>query len=135
GPHPWRVGLAKQIVAEKTFVRLREFVRLEQPKYYAKAVPNYAQGWAFVYFLRESKVVAKHPAWSRILPTYFETLKAKYAEALAAAGEDPPPPKVEAAQAAARKEAVEAAFSGVSFEDLEKAWVEFVEALRDPAGK
>ncbi|MCI0588882.1 MAG: DUF1570 domain-containing protein [Planctomycetes bacterium] len=135
GPNPWRVGLAKRIVEEKSFVPLKEFVRFEQPKYYAKPHHNYAQGWAFVFFLRESKVVAKHPAWSRILPVYFETLKAKYAEAIAAAGENPPRPKVEAAEAAARNEAVEAAFSGVSFEDLEKAWVEFVGALKDPAGK
>jgi hypothetical protein len=135
GPNPWRVGLAKKIVAEKTFVPLKEFVQFEQPKYYAKASPNYAQGWAFVYFLRESKVVAKHPIWSRILPVYFDTLKAKYAEAIAAEGKDPPPPKVEAAQSAARKEAVEAAFSKVSFDELEKAWVEFVGDLKDPAGK
>ncbi len=135
GPNPWRVGLAKRLVAEKSFVPLKEFVQFEQPKYYAKPHHNYAQGWAFVYFLRESKVVAKHPIWSRILPVYFDTLKARYAETLAAAGEDPPPPKVEAAQAAARKEAVDAAFSKVSFDELEKAWVEFVGDLKDPAGK
>jgi hypothetical protein len=53
-------------------------IKYEQPQYYAEDKVHicYAQGWSMIYFLRKSEQVAKKPEWAKILPTYFEILKA-----------------------------------------------------------
>jgi len=60
------------------YTPLVQFVRMSQGDYYAYPSVSYAQGWSLIYFLRE--YVPKNPKWAakwgKILPTYFDTLKA-----------------------------------------------------------
>ncbi len=108
----WRTDLAKQSVQEKTFVPLKDFVHLTKDEYYntnkfrTNASQNYAQGWAFIYFLRTGKENGAknwNAKWSSILDTYLRVL--------ATSG------KVE--------QAVTEAFQGVDWDALEASWSEF----------
>jgi len=76
GPFQWRLGIFKNMQATGRVVPLDKFIRMTQAEYYARASECYAQGWAFVYFLREE---APRSDWKRILPTYFDTLKSAVA--------------------------------------------------------
>jgi hypothetical protein len=63
--------------AKEGYSPLKAFVRMSQGDYYNYAHVSYAQGWSFIYFLREA--VPKNPAWNakwgKILETYFDVLK------------------------------------------------------------
>jgi hypothetical protein len=70
----WRTSIAQQAANDGKLVPLEQFVRFTQRQYYNPRLigQNYAQGWAFIYFLRESKRVK--PEWRKILDVYFETI-------------------------------------------------------------
>jgi hypothetical protein len=63
--------------SKRGYTPLKPFVRLTQRDYYRYPGISYAQGWSFIYFLREG--VPKNPKWNekwgKILDTYFDTLK------------------------------------------------------------
>jgi hypothetical protein len=96
---------------ERAYAPLKDFVRFSQVEFFGgnnlklDAFANYAQGWSFVYFLRQGAASSKswNPAWSSILDTYRTTLI-----------ETVDPDK-----------ALERAFSGVDWDELEKAWADF----------
>ncbi len=71
-PFKWRTGRVKQAATLGKLVPLEKFVRYSQKEYYKNAGQNYAQGWAFIYFLRK---VTKNERYRQILPLYFNTLK------------------------------------------------------------
>jgi hypothetical protein len=207
GPFDWRVGIVKAAIRagpcsyeekklpdgtrQRTWERsgggyspLVALVDMSQPEYYSYPGVSYAQGWSLVYFLRE--IVPKNPKWNekwgKILPTYFDVLKAEVAkmkgEGSASGGpegpakpeepdepdpepppakpgddepkppgdgdeppspddEPPPPPdnpedfsgfapqQMREDQKALRK-ALDAAFQGIDFAELEKAWAECI---------
>jgi len=101
GPFRWRVGTVKNAIragpcpyeekkergetvrvwdrSNHGYSPLAALVRMDQGEYYSYPGVSYAQGWSLVYFLRE--IVPKNPKWAakwgRILPTYFDTLKAE----------------------------------------------------------
>ncbi len=128
--NPWRLPRIQQALADLKHVPLEKLVRAEQGEYYQNASLYYAQGWSFVFFLKECEVVARNPAWSRILPTYFETLKSSYSTAVSGLGESPSLADKGKAGEKARAEALEAAFAGVDFKQLESAWAGYVSKLR-----
>lgn len=97
-----RVDTIKAHIREGTHVPMEKFLRYSKREYYGDASRCYAQGWATVYFLKEG-VREGHP-WSKILPTYFDTL----------------------VETRSRKKALEAALDGVDLEALEKAWAAFI---------
>jgi hypothetical protein len=111
-------------------------IRMEKADYYdAKRAIHYAMGWSMIYFLNQAKVVKKDPAWIRILPTYFETLKAvSLRERARLEAEGLSENEAEAAKAAAtaREEAVAAAFRDVDLVEIEDAWKEFTLELKPP---
>jgi hypothetical protein len=72
GPFQWRLGTFKNMQATGRTIPLDKFIRMSKAEYYSNARDCYAQGWAFVYYLREEARLAD---WKRILPTYFDTLK------------------------------------------------------------
>lgn len=101
-PFKWRIGTVKQAIVEgpractvtkdpktgketktwddkKGYTPLKDLVAFTQGDYYSYPFVSYAQGWSLIYFLRE--VVPKNKAynakWGKILPTYFDTLKAE----------------------------------------------------------
>lgn len=120
GKFLWRRDRIKQAVRDGTYVPLERFVRMSKNDYYANGAQNYAQGWAFIYFLNRG---TREKAWRRILPTYFDVLKTTYREAIAAKK-----PKA-LAKEESREKAVAAAFAGIDFERLESAFVAFTKGL------
>ncbi|MBK7878407.1 MAG: hypothetical protein IPJ77_22355 [Planctomycetes bacterium] len=139
GPNPWRVHTIQQAIGEDKHVPWKEMIRFEQPQYYRGDIVHicYAQGWSMVYFLRKSEEVAKKPEWAKILPTYFDTLKASYAEELAKLPEaqrDDAGARG-AAGLTARNKAIDAAFEGVDLDAIETAWKRFVATIEDPRKK
>lgn len=116
-PFDWRVQTIKTALKEdqpnkRTYVPLKELVRYSQSEYYGNnkyklhGGYQYAQGWSFIYFLRTGAENASgwNPAWNSILDTYFETL---------ASTED-------------LDKAVEVAFAGVDWDELEACWKNYV---------
>ena len=82
GINPWRFETIQTACANREHVPFADIMRFEQEAYYEDSTLHYAQGWAMVYFLRESKEVRRRREWASILPTYFETLKRAYPEEL-----------------------------------------------------
>jgi hypothetical protein len=92
-------------------------------------------GWSVVYFLNKAKEVKKRPAWAKILPTYFETLKAAHARArarLEAEGLTEDGEAIEKANTESRDEAASAAFRDVDMHEIEEAWRKFTLELEAP---
>jgi hypothetical protein len=115
-PFDWRVQTIKDALRQRdsgkeTFVPLKKLVRFTQRDYYEpKTVGrNYAQGWSFVWFLRTGPKNYRgwNKAWSSILEVYLETL---------AVTND-------------LDQAVDKAFAGVDFDELEKAWIDYTLAI------
>lgn len=110
-PFDWRQRTIQEAVRTQKHVPLKEIVRWTQAEYYggnklgADPGQNYAQGWSFVYFLRTGKAKAKlwNDDWNKILDVYFE--------ALAATGD--------------LDKAVDTAFAGVDWDELERAWIDY----------
>lgn len=132
GVMPWRVEVIRDALVANTTVPWREFVRYTRAQYCAPehAHASYAQGWSMVYFLRESAAVRARPDWAKILPTYFETLTTTFAAALARLADASDVRARLAAGDEARTAALDAAFDGVDFAELETAWKTFTLSLQ-----
>ncbi len=72
-PFQWRLPVIKTMIARKSTYALERLISMTQAEYYSDSSRCYAQGWAFVYFLREE---TRNRRYKKILPTYFDTLKA-----------------------------------------------------------
>lgn len=142
-PFDWRVQHLKQHMNEKRdLIPCKSLVRYPQSEYYSNAGLKYAQGWALIYYLRE---VSRKKEHQKVLETYFDYLadnvaafRAKKKEGQEGGengGEAVPgipglriinfedQEKVEQILS----EAVDKAFEGVDFEELDKglrAWLE-----------
>jgi hypothetical protein len=128
GVNPWRIETIQDAIERDKYTPWAEIVKYEQAQYYnpSKIGVNYAQGWSMIYFLRESKVVEKHDVWSQILDKYFNKLKSAYAQELEAGNGRG------AAGLAAREQAIEHAFQGVDFNEIEAEWKAFILDLKVP---
>ena len=131
GVNSWRCDTIREAVSLEKHIPWREIVKYEQREYYdpTKVYICYAQGWSMVYFLNKSKDVARNPAWKKILPTYFDTLKAAFKEELEPVPEEARKPGLRGFEEAgfrARTRANEAAFAGVDMDQIEAAWKIFV---------
>jgi len=135
GINPWRAGYIQYVVNQGEQAKWSDITKWSQAQYYANGGPNYAQGWSMVFFLNTSKVVKKNKDWSKILPTYFNTLKTTYADELEAAGNPTEGPKRDRAGQRAREEALDKAFIDVDFDELQKEWEEFVREMKVPERK
>jgi hypothetical protein len=130
GINPWRVDFARNLVEGGTWVPWSRIVRLELRPFMEDSFRCYAQSWSMIHFLRTSPEVARREEWARILPRYFETLKLAFAEEVELLGERRDD-LVERWKAGfqARNRAVDAAFEGVDFEEIERAWILHVRGL------
>ena len=74
----WRTGIISNAIARKSYVPLKKFLKYTQGEYYAKAGLCYAQGWSFVYFLREveRRKIKKYKQYFGLLDRYFDAIKA-----------------------------------------------------------
>ena len=77
-PFRWRTGIIANALSQKTYVPLRKFLKYTQGEYYANPGLCYAQGWSFVYFLREveRRKITKYKKYWGLLDAYFEGIKA-----------------------------------------------------------
>jgi len=74
----WRTGIITNALSTKSYVPLRKFLKYTQGEYYATAGLCYAQGWSFVYFLREieRRKIKKYEKYWGLLDRYFDAIKA-----------------------------------------------------------
>jgi len=133
-PSSWRIHRAKdQMEYGKGRIPLTVLLNADRRKYYGPRVADfYAAGWSFVYFMRTSPEVKKHTRWSKMLGTYFDTLKSSYAAALLLRGDNPTLADKQLAQAAAKKDALRTMLAGVDLDQLDDAWKKYIKKLRDP---
>jgi len=74
----WRTGIIANALARKTYVKpLGKFLKYTQREYYANPGLCYAQGWSFVYFLREieRRKIKKYSKYYGLLDRYFDAIK------------------------------------------------------------
>jgi hypothetical protein len=134
-PSPWRIHTAKDMCEHGVgFIPLAEILEAERAKFYhpARVRYFYAGAWSFVYFLKHSKEAAAHPQWSRLLPTYFEAMKAGYASEIAKVSGTPDLGQKTVAGAVARKAALQQALAGIDVAELQKVWRKWVVDMKDP---
>ena len=74
----WRTGIISNAFATKSYVKLEKFLKYTQREYYANAGLCYAQGWSFVYFLREveRRKIKRYKKYWGLLDRYFAAIKA-----------------------------------------------------------
>lgn len=129
GVNPWRLGTIQRYVKSGDHVPWEKIISFEQKEFYESKHRGlcYAQGWSMIYFLRNSKVVAKNPAWNGILETYFTTLKEIYGDEVAFLEKQGrlDDKHKSAAGKRAREKAVEVAFDDIDLWALEDAWIDF----------
>ncbi len=138
--NPWRIDYIKYAIEGYRGLRtipFSEILKMEQADFYNRSIVGvaYSQAWSMIYFLRTSKEATKHPTWSGILDTYFDTLKDVFAEQMEPflkSGEEPTPKVMEAIRKTSRDAAVDKAFSDVNLRDLEVAWREYTLSLKSP---
>lgn len=134
-PSPWRIHTAKDMCEFGTgFIPLKEILEAERAVFYHPSRVRffYAGAWSFLYFLNQAKEVQANPLWSKILKTYFDTMKSSYAEQLAQAGGEPSLEQKTVAGFHARKAALKQALEGIDLAELEKAWKKWVVEMKDP---
>lgn len=135
GVNTWRIDLARTMAEQGTYAPWSRLVRHELRPFMDDGWRSYAQSWSMIHFLRLSPVVERRPEWRRILPTYFETLQSAYASELALLEDAGQADDLVARWKAgfdARNRAVDVAFEGVDFDEIERAWVEYVRRLPAP---
>ncbi len=129
GPNPWRISHIKRVLRSGAEEKWKDIIRYEQSKFYEpqRRSKCYSQAWSMIYFLN-SKEVADHPAWSLILPTYFETLKASHRAEMELLSEADRGDEslTEPANLRSREKAVAAAFEGVDLDEIQASWRRFV---------
>ena len=111
-PFIWRVGTVKEMIRTGKYVPLKEIVRYSQGQYYGSSEygtsggHHYAQGWSFIYFMRTGPKKSRkwNEAWDHILQTYLDTL----------------------AETGDLDRAVDVAFEGVDWDELEEAWKDYI---------
>ncbi|MCZ6572222.1 MAG: hypothetical protein O7C98_03525 [Planctomycetota bacterium] len=95
-PFRWRTGIITNAIAQKSFVPLESFLKYTQGEYYSNPGLCYAQGWSFVYFLREVKrrKIKKYKQYWGLLDKYFDAVKrnVKAVKEQGLQGLDPTPP-------------------------------------------
>jgi hypothetical protein len=107
-PFDWRERTIQDMIRQETYVPLKDFVRYDRSQYYDPQTvgQNYSQGWGLVYFLRTGKKGARcwNDDWDTILETYLRVL----------------------VETDDLDEAVDAAFEGVDWEELEECWKSYI---------
>jgi hypothetical protein len=76
-PFRWRTGIIANALSTKTYVPLERFLKYTQGEYYSNPGLCYAQGWSFVYFLREAeqRKIRKYQKYWGLLDKYFDAIK------------------------------------------------------------
>ena len=134
-PSSWRIHLAKDMCEYGVgFVPLDEILKAERAVFYNPARIRffYAGAWSFVFFLKQSKEVALHPQWSKMLETYFTGVKQAFKDEIGKIEGTPDLTQKQIAGFNARKTALKATLEGLDVPALEKVWRKWVVEMKDP---
>jgi len=73
----WRTGVIANAIARESYVPLKRFLKYTQGQYYSNPSLCYAQGWSFVYFLREveRRKIKRYKKYWGLLDKYFDAIK------------------------------------------------------------
>jgi len=94
----WRTGIIADALATRSYVPLDQFLKYTQGQYYANPGLCYAQGWSFIYFLREveRRKLKQYQKYFGLLDKYFAAIKANVKDVrengLEGLSTPPPPP-------------------------------------------
>ena len=134
-PSPWRIHLAKDMCEYgEGAVPLATLLKAERAEFYnrSRAGCYYAAAWSFVFFLKNSKEVAAHPVWSKLLDVYLAEVKAAYQQRMAQVGEGADLGQKQVAGFEARRQALAKMLEGVDVAELEAKWKQWVVDMKDP---
>jgi hypothetical protein len=133
-PSPWRIHVAKDMLEfGDGYLSLKDVLHADRATFYnpQRAGNYYAAAWSFVFFLKHDKAALAHPQWSKLLATYYATVKEVYAAESKGVGEDDRGGR-EVASFKARKAALAKTLEGIDLVALEAAWKKYVVGMRDP---
>ena len=133
-PSPWRIHVAKDMLEfGDGYLSLKDVLHADRTTFYnpQRAGNYYAAAWSFVFFLKHDKAALAHPQWSKLLATYYATVKQVYAAESKGVGEDDRGGR-EVASFKARKAALAKTLEGIDLVALEAAWKKYVVGMRDP---
>jgi len=73
----WRTGIIANALAQGRQYKLSKFLTMTQGEYYSDPSLCYAQGWSFVYFLREveRRKIKRYSQYFGLLDKYFDAIK------------------------------------------------------------
>ena len=134
-PSPWRIHLAKDMCEHgEGFIPLNQLLRAERADFYhpSRIGQHYAAAWSFVFFLKNSKEVAAHPRWSKLLQDYLDQVKAAYRTEIEKLGGAASLEQKQVAGFTARRTAINGVLEGLVLEELEDAWRQWVIDMKDP---
>jgi len=100
----WRTGIIANAIAQGSYVPLKNFLKYTQGEYYSNPSLCYAQGWSFIYFMREveRRKIKKYKQYWGVLDKYFDAIKANVKsvkeQGLEGLEETPPAPAEETAE-------------------------------------
>ena len=118
-PVPGRAAWLRAELGKRPGPTLEALLGMDQRTFYADSTLHYTMAWSFVSYLRTSP----DPTHPRLLATYFDALKPAWrAEVEALGRRGVTSAGVAAAQNAARRVALDAAFGNVDLVALEAAW-------------
>ncbi|MFT5285048.1 MAG: hypothetical protein ACI8TQ_001209 [Planctomycetota bacterium] len=138
GVNPWRIEYIQAAINGDYRLReesFEEILAYSQADFYEgdRVGVCYSQAWSMIYFLRTAKEVRKHPVWSTILKTYFDTLQVAYAKELEGKQlEELDEEELDEAKQKAREAALTKAFSDVDLRELRNAWRKYTLGLKVP---
>lgn len=133
-PSPWRIHVAKDMLEfGDGYLSLKDVLHADRTTFYnpQRAGNYYAAAWSFVFFLKHDKGALAHPQWSKLLATYYATVKEVYAAESKGLDDDDRGGR-EVASFKARKAALAKTLEGIDLVALEAAWKKYVVGMRDP---
>lgn len=133
-PSPWRIHVAKDMLEfGDGYLSLKDVLHADRTTFYnpQRAGNYYAAAWSFVFFLKHDKAALAHPQWSKLLATYYATVKEVYAAESKGLDDDDRGGR-EVASFKARKAALAKTLEGIDLVVLEAAWKKYVVGMRDP---
>ena len=116
--HGMRYGTVKSALGAGKLVPLKDFIKMDQPHYYARASLCYAQGWAFATWMKN---VTKDERYKRIPEVMFQEMQKGYLQRQQGAS-GPFGGRVFGEYNEVVKAAMEKAFEGIDIEEMEKAF-------------
>ncbi len=75
--HPMRYGTVKSALGSGDLIPLKDFIKMNQPQYYARSSLCYAQGWAFSTWMKN---ITKNERYREIPKIMFQEMQRGYLE-------------------------------------------------------